>query len=260
VDSRHSKRLDPVSRREALRYGAAVSGVIGLGMAAPAMFATTATALGDMAGLVVFLDPGHNGDNDSSISRQVPDGRGGMKDCQTTGTSTASGYPEHAFNWDVVQQINAALSQLGVHTALSRDNDDAVGPCVDQRAAAANALAPNAIVSIHGDGGPASGRGFHVNYSSPPLDEAQSGPSLQFATIMRDHLVSSGIEPATYIGTDGLYGRPDLAGLNLARYPSILIELGNMRNSDDAAQMTSPDGRARYASAVVGGITSFLSL
>ena len=32
------------------------------------------------------------------------------------------------------------------------------------------AMRPDAIVSIHADGGPASGSGFHVNYSSPPLN------------------------------------------------------------------------------------------
>ena len=37
-----------------------------------------------------------------------------------------------------------------------------LGPCVDERAALANALRPNAIVSIHGDGGPPIGRGFAV--------------------------------------------------------------------------------------------------
>ena len=59
---------------------------------------------------------------------------------------------------------------------MSRGNDNALGPCVDERAAMANALQPNAIVSIHADGGPATGRGFHVNYSTPPLNEAQAGP------------------------------------------------------------------------------------
>jgi hypothetical protein len=31
----------------------------------------------------------------------------------------------------------------------------------------------------------------------------------------------------TIRGSDGLYGRADLAGLNLAQYRSILIEMGN---------------------------------
>jgi N-acetylmuramoyl-L-alanine amidase len=220
---------------------------------------TAAAAPASIAGRIVFLDPGHNGANDASISRQVPTGRGGTKDCQASGTSTNDGYPEHTFNWETVLRIRQELTALGVRTAMSRGNDDALGPCVDERAAMANALHPDAIVSIHADGGPATGRGFHVNYSSPPLNQAQSGPSVQFAQIMRDQLQTSGLLPANYIGKGGLYPRSDLTGLNLAQYPSILVEMGNMKNPADAALIESPDGRQKYADAVVRGIAGFLA-
>jgi N-acetylmuramoyl-L-alanine amidase len=213
----------------------------------------------NIAGMIVFLDPGHNGANDASISRQVPNGRGGTKECQTTGTNADDGYPEHSFTWEVALRIRSMLNQLGVRTAMSRGNDNALGPCVDERAAMANSLRPNAIVSIHADGGPASGRGFHVNYSAPPLNQAQSGPAVQLARIMRDQLQASGIPPSNYIGQDGLYGRADLAGLNLAQYPAVLVELGNMKNPADQALITTVEGRQKYASAVVNGIAGFLA-
>lgn len=212
-----------------------------------------------LAGMVVFLDPGHNGANDASMTRQVPNGRGGTKDCQASGTSTDSGYPEHTFTWDTTLRLRAELSALGVRTAMSRGNDDAVGPCVDERAAMANALHPNAIVSIHGDGGPPNGRGFHVNYSAPPLNQVQAGPAVQLAQVMRDQLAGSGIPPANYIGQNGLYGRSDLAGLNLAQYPAVLVELGNMKNPADSALMESPAGRQKYADAVTKGVAGFLA-
>jgi N-acetylmuramoyl-L-alanine amidase len=212
-----------------------------------------------IAGMSVFLDPGHSGLNDSSISRQVPNGRGGTKECQTTGTSTNDGYSEHSFNWDVAVRVRTALEQLGVRTQMSRADDDSVAACVDQRAAAANAVHPDADVSIHADGGPASGHGFHVNYSAPPLNEAQSGSAMQLATVMREAMVAAGMQPSTYVGSDGLYGRADLAGLNLAEYPAILVETGNMRNADEAAQMETPEGRQRYADAITQGIVTYLT-
>ncbi len=209
--------------------------------------------------MIVFLDPGHNGANDASITRQVTNGRGGTKECQTSGTNAEDGYPEHSFTWEVTLRIRSMLNQLGVRTAMSRGNDDALGPCVDERAAMANALRPNAIVSIHADGGPSSGRGFHVNYSAPPLNQAQAGPSVQLARIMRDQLQASGIPASNYIGQEGLYGRADLAGLNLAQYPAVLVELGNMKNPADEALITTVEGRQKYAAAVVNGIAGFLA-
>lgn len=213
----------------------------------------------NIKGMIVFLDPGHQGSNDPAVlSRQVTTGRGGTKDCQTSGTSSGSGYTEHAFTWETVLRIRQQLSALGVRTAMSRGDDTGAGPCVDERAAMANSLQPDAIVSIHADGGPATGRGFHVNYSAPPLNDAQAGPSVQFARIMRDQLQAAGIPPANYIGQSGLNPRADLTGLNLAQYPSILVELGNMKNPADTALIESPEGRQKYADAVVRGIAGYL--
>jgi N-acetylmuramoyl-L-alanine amidase len=243
-----------------VRVGASiVSSVVIAAAASATVDAPHANAApSNIAGMIVFLDPGHNGANDGSISRQVPTGRGGTKDCQASGTSTEDGYPEHTFTWDTTLRVRAILNQMGVRTAMSRGNDNALGPCVDERASMANALRPNAIVSIHADGGPANGRGFHVLYSSPPLNNTQAGPSVQFAKTMRDQLSASGIPPATYIGSGGLDARSDIAGLNLAQFPSILVECGNMKNPVDSSLMKTPDGQQKYAEAIARGVVAYL--
>nr|WP_046282692.1 Rv3717 family N-acetylmuramoyl-L-alanine amidase [Mycobacterium sp. UM_NZ2] len=244
-------------RRRAVVCVASAACLLAAGIVAPAAPADPANPA--VAGKTVFLDPGHSGANDASIARQVPNGRGGTKPCQTSGTAADDGYPEHSLNWDVTNRIRTELERLGVHTELSRGDDTSVGPCIDARAAAANAAHPDAIVSIHADGGPASGRGFHVNYSSPALNDAQSGPAVALAGDIRDSLLATGIPQSSYLGADGLYGRADLAGLNLAEYPAVLVELGNMRNAQDAALLESADGRAQYAAAVTNGIVAYLS-
>jgi len=244
----------PASLRVGAPIAASIVMTASLLIGVPAAHAAPA----NIAGMIVFLDPGHQGSMEG-LSRQVPTGRGGTKDCQASGTSTDDGFPEHTFTWDTVLRIRQLLTQLGVRTAMSRGNDTGPGPCVDERAAMANALQPNAIVSIHGDGGPASGRGFHVLYSSPPLNQAQAGPAIKFAQTMRDQLVASGIPAANYIGSGGLDARSDIAGLNLAQYPSILIECGNMKNPADSELMKSDTGQQKYAQAVVRGIVAFLS-
>ncbi|HTX97619.1 MAG TPA: Rv3717 family N-acetylmuramoyl-L-alanine amidase [Mycobacterium sp.] len=249
-----SDRLRSVSRRDVLKY----AGVAPTMLSAAALLPGPRAAAG-IPGTGVFLDPGHNGVADASITQQVENGRGGTKPCNTSGTASNDGYPEHAFTWAVVGLIAGSLNQMGVRTQLSRDSDNGVGPCVDQRAKLANAMQPDAIVSIHADGGPPNGSGFHVNYSSPPLNAAQSGPAIQLAHTVRDALAQAGFQPANYIGADGLYGREDLAGLNLAQYPAVLVELGNMKNADDAARMQSADGRAKYAAAVTQGIVAYLN-
>lgn len=210
-----------------------------------------------VAGRVVFLDPGHAGVNGPQNAKQVPNGRGGTKECQTSGTATARGYTEAAFNFDTVLRIRLALTALGVRSAMSRGDNASSGPCVDERARTANSVQPDLIVSVHADGGPPAGFGFHVNYSNPPLNGSQRR-SATAAQVVRDVLIAEGMTPASYIGSGGLYARADLAGLNLAEYPAVLIELGNMRNPGEAATMETEQGRQFYADAVTAAIVAYL--
>ncbi|MFB9683929.1 N-acetylmuramoyl-L-alanine amidase [Amycolatopsis plumensis] len=215
------------------------------------------------AGKVVVLDPGHNGGNGAhpaEINRAVPAGRGQTKPCNTTGTSTNAGYPEHAFTFDVAQRVGKALADKGIRVVYTRQDDTGVGPCVDRRAAIGNEANADAVVSIHADGSEAAGaNGFHVAYSSPPLNAAQGAPSTRLAQTLRDTMRTSGFSAANYIGTNGLSARADLAGLNLSTRPAALVECGNMRNATEAARMTSADGRQQFAAAIAAAIEAYLA-
>ncbi len=88
------------------------------GPATGAVAATTVSSTApSTAPPVVVLDPGHDGGNaahPAEMARLVPDGRGGTKACNTTGTETDAGYPEHAFTFDVAQRVRAELVAAGV--------------------------------------------------------------------------------------------------------------------------------------------------
>src|SRR5690348_1037228 len=60
-----------------------------------------------LAGKVVAIDPGHNPNNWkhlAQIDKPVPAG-GFLKACDTTGTESANGYTEAAFNFDVATRL-----------------------------------------------------------------------------------------------------------------------------------------------------------
>lgn len=218
------------------------------------------------SGPVVVLNPGHNGGNaahSAEISQQVPAGHGRTKECDTTGTNTDAGYPEHAFNWDVTLRVRAILQQHGVRVVLTRPDDAGVGPCVDARAATGNQPGVSAVVSIHADGAPAGGHGFHVNEASRVPDGATAATMAQshrLSVALHDALAaSSGLVPSTYIGTEGYVRRDDFAGLNLSVPPTTFLELGNMRNAGDATLQTAAGGRARIAAAVAAGVLAYLA-
>jgi len=272
-----SRRATAPRRARALGWACAAVVVLvacsggGVPAAIPASAAATSPVATDappaqpvlpLAGRTVVLDPGHNGGNGAArgeVTRQVPDGRGGTKACNTTGTSTDAGYAEHAFAWDLAQRVQARLTAAGARVVLTRPSDDGVGPCVDERGRAGQAAGADLMVSLHADGSAAGNSGFHVAYSNPPLNPAQSGPAVVLAGDLRDALVAGGFRVSDYVGDDGLSPRPDLGGLNFATVPAALVECANMRNAAEAAVLASADGRERYAAAIAAGIQRFLA-
>ena len=65
------------------------------------------------------------------------------------------------------------------------------------------------------------------------------GRSRAFALRVRAGLVGAGFGVSTAYGGDGLDVRRDLGTLNAADVPTVMVELGNMRNAGDARCMTS---------------------
>lgn len=215
-----------------------------------------------LAGTTVHVDAGHNGANGAhpaQINRLVPAGRGGFrKACDTTGTQTDDGrLTEARFTLDVARRLQRRLAALGARVVMTRSTNDGVGPCVDERAAIGNRAHADVALSIHADGGPASGRGFHVIAPRARRAVAPSivAPSLRFARALRARLSAIGLPRSSYIGGGtGLVTRDDLGGLNLSRVPKAFVELGNMRNAAEARLLERTAHRDRIARALAGAI------
>jgi N-acetylmuramoyl-L-alanine amidase len=212
-------------------------------------------------GPVVVVDPGHNGANAQhpEVVNEPVDAGGFQKACNTTGTATDDGTSESSINWAVALLLRDRLEAAGAEVILTRADDRGVGPCIDQRARVAAEARADLLVSVHADGAPAATRGFHVIHPAlrPGYTDGTAGPSAELATAVRDALVAAGFTPSTSIGDGGLVERDDLGTLNLAQVPAVMVEAGNLRNGDDAAVLTSPDGQARLADALATAALSF---
>jgi N-acetylmuramoyl-L-alanine amidase len=211
----------------------------------------------------VVIDPGHNGGNIAhlgQVTRLVDAGNGERKACNEIGAQTATGYAEHAFTWDVALRLRSLLAARGLDVRLTRSSDRGVGPCVDVRGRFGNVVKADAVVSVHADGGPTSGTGFHVIEAARPAGDKAASTALALA-VRKAMLAGSGLRYATYIaGGDGLDVRDDLAGLTLSGRPTVMVEAGNMANRADAALQASAAGRQRVAAALATGILAFLAI
>ncbi|WP_087104007.1 N-acetylmuramoyl-L-alanine amidase [Nocardiopsis sp. JB363] len=218
---------------------------------------------GPLGDRVVVIDPGHNGGNAeaaSEINSLVEVGNG-EKACDTVGSETVDGHSEHEFNWDLSLLVKERLEADGVKVVLTREDNESVGPCIDERAEIGNTEEADAALSIHADGGPESGRGFHVITPGevPGLTEDIVEPSALLAEdIRREYLEGGDIPYADYLADEGLDERTDLGGLNLSTVPKVFLEAGNMRNPEDAELLTDPDWQADAADAIARGLASYL--
>lgn len=224
--------------------------------AVPSPGPTTSPAALPLEGESFVLDPGHNAGNAEAVAEVnalVPDGRGGMKACNTTGTSTNDGYPEHAFNWDVVDRARQHLEDLGATVRLTR-GPDGVGPCVDARGQAG--VGATALVSIHANGSESPvAAGFFTIIVATPLNDAQGAPSEDLAAAMRASLEEEGFSPSNMV-PGALQRRDDLGTLNFAEVPAVLLELAEFRNPAEAAAVQDPAAREGYAAAIADALVT----
>ncbi len=222
-----------------------------------------------LAGRTVVIDPGHNTGNfkhTTEINRQVDIGTH-RKECDTTGTTTNSGYMEAEFSMDVSRRLRTVLEAKGLKVVLTHEagKERPFGPCIDERARIGNEAAADAVVSVHADGVSSGSRGFHVilpaKVKGGGADTAKIiGPSRQLGERIAGNFArTTGSAPANYLGgATGLVVRDDLGGLNLSTRPKVFIECGNMRDAKDAAQLSSPEWRQKAAQGIADGIVGFL--
>ncbi|BFV59536.1 N-acetylmuramoyl-L-alanine amidase [Kitasatospora sp. CMC57] len=233
----------------------------------PAPAAGSSAASRPLTGRTVLLDPGHNlgnGKHGTELNRQVDIGNS-RKECDTTGTSTDAGYSEAEYSLDVSRRARTVLEERGAKVLFTQDGDRPWGPCIDERARIGNEGKVDAAVSVHGDGAPAAGQGFHVimpaKVKAGKADtEAIVAPSRRLGLLLREQFKAATGEPyADYIGEQGLDTRSDLGGLNLSKVPKVFIECGNMRNSGDAKRMTDPQWRQQAAQGIADALTAYLT-
>lgn len=261
------------ARRTSFRRGLGALGLAGLALVTVATGshafvgppAPPVPPLLPMAGVVVVIDPGHNGRNYAHpeiINKTIYAGNGVFKACNTTGTATNAGYSEAAYTWDVAQRTATVLRLRGAKVYLTRPDNNGVGPCTPDRAAFAARTHADVLLSIHADGSTAAGaRGFHVIASTHQIGAASvTAKAHALALVMRSTFrARTGMPFANYVaGGDALDYRSDLGTLNLSAAPAVMVETGNMRNRTDAALLSSATFRQTEAVAFADALASYL--
>lgn len=219
---------------------------------------------GPLAGRVILIDPGHQlGNSNPRFAKQMSQTKfnGAItKGCNTTGTATNAGFPEATFTWKVARQLVPMLEAAGARVELTRSSNsyDDWGPCVWDRAAKANRLGADAMVSIHADGASAGSKGFFAMRPAliPGYTDDVIGKDRRLARAMVAGMAGAGAPRSNYIPGQIMVSR-DTTSLNLSNVPTVTIELGNMRNAEEARRMSSRAGQKQYAEWLYAGLLRY---
>src|SRR5699024_4183608 len=154
------------------------------------------------------------------------------KTCNTTSTSTDSDYSEADLTRPESTILRDTHEDAGASVVLKRKDSTGVGPCVDERGSFADDA--DLLVSVHANGSESSSaKGFHIIVADPGEDERPEKASVALAKSLGRSMGDS-FTPNRAYGEDAIRRRPDLAGLNNASVPAVIVERADVRNPDQA--------------------------
>jgi N-acetylmuramoyl-L-alanine amidase len=214
----------------------------------------------DLEGRTIAIDPGHNGGNAShpeEINRQVPDGRGGTKACNTTGTSTNSDYSEADFTWAVATKLRGV--------ARGRRRDGRAQPEGQHgrralRGRARNLRRRRRSAREHPRQRQRVEFGRRASTSSSPIPVRMRRPRRpRWPWRSRWGIRWAIPSPRTEAyGEDAISRRPDLAGLNNASVPAVIVECAERcAIPTRRSSWSRKSGRRKYADALFHGIVDW---
>ncbi|MED4224264.1 N-acetylmuramoyl-L-alanine amidase [Neobacillus cucumis] len=201
--------------------------------------------------LVICIDPGHQRKADLTTEPVGPGAR--TEKIKVTGgtTGVSTGKPEYVLNLEASLILGKILKQRGYEVVYTRTTHD-VNLSNIQRAEIANQHHADLFIRIHADGSTNRNiSGFSIL--------APSGQNPYTKTTYQDSLwagqsILAAVKASGETKVNGISYRDDMSGLNWAKVPAILIEMGFMTNPQEDQNLSNGDYLTKLMTEVSDGI------
>lgn len=206
---------------------------------------------------VVVIDPGHQGQGDSTTEPNGP-GSSTMKARVAGGThGTTTGVYEYQLTLAISQQLQAELEKRGYTVYLTRTSHD-VNISNKERAQYASSVGADIAVRIHANGSDnasVSGALALAPSSSNPYIAYLSDSSWNLSKCILDAYCA-----ATGMRNQGVSTSDTMTGINWSTVPVTILEMGYMTNPTDDVNMEDPAYQARMVQGIADGIDAYFGL
>lgn len=206
---------------------------------------------------VVVIDPGHQGQGDSTTEPNGP-GSSTMKARVAGGThGTTTGVYEYQLTLVISQQLQAELENRGYTVYMTRTSHD-VNISNMERAQYATSVGGEIAVRIHANGvdnASVSGALALAPSSSNPYIAYLSDSSWSLSKCILDAYCA-----ATGMRNQGVSTSDTMTGINWSTVPVTILEMGYMTNPTDDVNMEDPAYQARMVQGIADGIDAYFGL
>lgn len=206
---------------------------------------------------VVVIDPGHQGQGDSTTELNGP-GSSTMKARVAGGThGTTTGVYEYQLTLAISQQLQAELEKRGYTVYLTRTSHD-VNISNMERAQYATNVGGEIAVRIHANGvdnASVSGAMALAPSSANPYIAYLADSSWNLSKCILDAYCA-----ATGMRNQGVSTSDTMTGINWSTVPVTILEMGYMTNPTDDVNMEDPAYQARMVQGIADGIDAYFGL